>query len=526
MSSIQKKISLNIRGFYYFFLILFIIFLILSPNVTSSYNNRVNKMIGDPYIRLKGNYFDGYNLFVLERRDLDTQLSVDKTLLIVDMEGNVYIERDLGTDSFLGAEFINSTTLLVGKNAGAALWNIETDEFVQMSFHGHHDYEFNKENNTFFTLNIYFLEHEGTTYAFDRIEEYTPEGELIWYVNTSDFISFDQWCPFHDLDFDGKADLTHSNSIIYDEDFDVLYLNCRNTNTFYKIDHKTGNLVWALGEYGDFTLRDIYGNQKDSLFYHGHALEKVNDNTFIYFDNDAHNQTDALNFHSRIIEITINEKTMEAQITWKWESPKDYFSAWWGDADVLPNSNRLGTFGTHDHDGTTSIGARLVEVDSTGNIVWEMNFPRDGDISHGVYVMDRIRFSPIIGINDTYWSKFGEDAIVNFQTWYNFRNKYSMNGNYSIYLDGTEIESKDFTFEKYWQPTNLSTNVGILNKGKYNLTIILEDESGHQTIKDVELSISNKPPTTKTSGFQFMLMFPIIIVIAIVSNRIIKKRML
>ena len=483
-------------------------------------------MIGNPYIRIKGDYFDGYNLFVLERRDLDTQLSVDKTLLIVDMEGEVFMEKDLGTGAFLGAEFVNSTTLLLGKGAGAALWNFETDEYVQMTFHGHHDYEFNKKNNTYFTLNIYFLEHEETTYAFDRIEEYTPDGNLVWSVNTSDFISFDHWCPFQDLDFDGKADITHSNSIFYDEDFDVIFLNCRNTNTFYKIDHKTGDLIWALGEYGDFTLLDMYGNQKECLFYHGHALEKINNNTFIYFDNDAHNQTDALNFHSRIIEITINENNMEAQITWKWESPKDYFSAWWGDADILPNGNRLGTFGTHGHDSITTIGARLVEVDTMGDILWEMNFPRDGDISHGVYTMDRIRFSPIIDINNTYWFKSGEEAIINFQARYNFRNKYSMTGNYKIYFEGDIIENKNFTFEKYWQPINLKTNLGILDDGNYNITIVLEDEGNHQTIKTVDLLISKNPPITKTSGFQLMIVFPVIFVITLVIEKKIKKRMI
>ena len=106
------------------------------------------------------------------------------------MEGEVYLERDFGADTFLGVEFINSTTLLMGKSAGAALWNIESDEYVQMSFYGHHDYEYNKANNTYFTLNVYFLEHEGTTYGFDRIKEYTPDGELVWELNTSDFISF------------------------------------------------------------------------------------------------------------------------------------------------------------------------------------------------------------------------------------------------------------------------------------------------------------------------------------------------
>ena len=55
-------------------------------------------------------------------------------------------------------------------------------------------------------------------------------------------------------------------------------------------------------------MYDIYGDQKDILFYHGHALEIIDDNSFIYFDNDEHNQTNALNRQSRIIEISIDEE--------------------------------------------------------------------------------------------------------------------------------------------------------------------------------------------------------------------------
>ncbi len=59
---------------------------------------------------------------------------------------------------------------------------------------------------------------------------------------------------------------------------------------------------------------------------HGHALEKISDDTFIYFDNDLHNQTDATNLRSRIMEIRLNEETMTANVSWEWIAPSDYFS--------------------------------------------------------------------------------------------------------------------------------------------------------------------------------------------------------
>ncbi|MHA1224978.1 MAG: hypothetical protein ACTSP3_17350, partial [Candidatus Heimdallarchaeaceae archaeon] len=51
---------------------------------------------GNPEIEFKGEYFDAYNMFVLERRDLSDYHTVDKTLYIVDMEGNIIIEKDIG----------------------------------------------------------------------------------------------------------------------------------------------------------------------------------------------------------------------------------------------------------------------------------------------------------------------------------------------------------------------------------------------------------------------------------------------
>ncbi|MCK4895704.1 MAG: aryl-sulfate sulfotransferase, partial [Candidatus Heimdallarchaeota archaeon] len=353
------------------------------------------------------------------------------------------------------------------------------------------------------------------------------DGEMIWSVNMSDFVPFELWCPFLDTEYEGMADITHANSIFFDDVENVIYVNCRNTNTFYKIDHETGELLWSLGEYGDFELYNIDGNLKESLFYHGHALEKIKDDTFIYFDNDQHNQEDAQNRESRIIEIQVDEVSMEARIAWQWVSTDEYHSAWWGDADLLPNGNRLGTFGTLDHSGSTSIGARLVEVSNEGEIVWEMKYPIAGDIAHGVYTMERIDFAPIIEINETYWIKSGEEAIVNWEAFYNFRNKYEQSGSYSIFLEGIEIETNSMNFEKYWQPTEKSTNLGLLENGNYNLTFSIEDEMSHQNVQFVNLTVSKYPPdVTKTEGFTFVIVSLqiIIMTVLVIRKRIRRKK--
>lgn len=505
-------------------LLLIILLLTNFSLVIKEPKSQISYLLGNPIIESSEGYFDGYNLFVLERRDISNYTTIDKTLFITDMVGDILVEKDVGTDAFLSVEFINSTTLLYGNYEGALLWNIETNVEEQLHFKGHHEYEWNPIANTYFTLNQYLVYHDGLDYVYDRIVEFTPEGEIIWSVNMSDFVPFEHWCPFQDTEYEGMADITHANSIFFDDVEDVIYVNCRNTNTFYKINHKTGELLWSLGEHGDFDLYDIEGNLKESLFYHGHALEKINYNTFIYFDNDQHNQEDAQNRKSRIIEIQIDEVSMEGRIIWQWISSADYHSAWWGDADVLPNGNRLGTFGTLDHSGSTDIGARLVEVSNDGQITWEMKYPLDGDIAHGVYRMERVDFAPIIEINKTYWVKSGEEANVEWEAYYNFRNKFEQSGSYTVFFEGIKIETNTINFERYWQPTKNMVNLATLDDGNYNLTFSIKDESSHYNNYYVNLTVSKYPPDmTKTAGFE-LFSFLIPAIVTIITITIIRRR--
>ena len=501
-------------------------FLGLIPT-SSVYSDSIKTMLGKPDITSNEGFFDGYNLFILERKFVSNWTTIDITLFIVDMEGQVAYQRKISDGVILAdhsAEFVNSTTILYGDSSGANLWNIYTDEVESLSVLGHHDYEMNMNNNSIFTLTSYLEEIESVEYRFDKIIEVDlSTGLKIWEVDTQSFISLDQYCPY--LDSEGEvADLTHANTVFYDDLEDTIYLNCRNTNTFYKLDHKTGDLIWALGEYGDFDLYDIDGNQKDILFYHGHALEKISDDTFIYFDNDEHNQDSLLQHKSRIIEIQVDEIVKKAQIVWEWSSPTKYFSAWWGDADRLPNENRLGTFGTMYHEGSTAIGARLVEVDSSGEIVWEMNFPKDEEVGYGVYSTDRIHFSPIIGINSTYWIKSGEEALVNWQAFNNFRNKYPLFGNYRVYFEGDLVDSGAVEFTRYWQPTALDLNLGLLDDGNYNLTIQLEDDTNHIKTKFVSLTISEYPPDGTETNFGYTVFTTILAFSSMITIVIIWKK--
>ncbi|OLS30295.1 MAG: hypothetical protein HeimAB125_19650 [Candidatus Heimdallarchaeota archaeon AB_125] len=424
------------------------------------------------------NRFEGYNLFVVERRTSAGWIIVNRTMLITDLDGNIYFEREISGSGGLAdhaAEFINSTTILYSELGLTRLWNIETNVTTDFSFAGHHDTERNYANDTYFVLKGEVIEIDGEDYLYDKIHEYSPEGDLVWEFNTLDIVNESYWCPFEDMESSFR-DLTHSNSAYYDEAEDVIYLNSRNLNTFFKIDHKTGGVIWALGEYGNFTLYDFYGNQQEIMFYHTHSLEKIGDNKFLVFDNDTHNQTNANNLHSRLLEITIDENKMQANVSWEWISSIDYFSGWWGDCDILPNNNVLGVFGTTGHPNT-ELGARLVEVNRSQEITWEFSFPKADDEVFGVYKIERIRFAPIVST-----PRFIEEvnsSYLEWDVWYNFRSKTNFTGSYFIDIDGVTVETGQLDFPRYWQSTQVQYEVDEITAGTHNISLIVADEAGH-----------------------------------------------
>ena len=431
--------------------------------------------------------FDGFNLIVLHEYNR-VVAHYDCLLLIVDMNGTVVNSKQLGeiNSAYCPAEFIDPTTILVGTSQGAALWHLENDSMDYLGFAGHHEYEYNPNNKTIFTFHQDIRNIAGIDYIFDTLMEYDLNGTLVWSWNVSDFISADWWCPYHDT-VSGMRDLTHSNTIYYVADEDVIYYNSRNTNTFFKLNHTSKEVIWGLGEYGDFALYDLQGNPRNELFYHAHAVEPVGDNTFILFDNDYHNQTDSNNEISRIVEITIDEEAMTANESWYYEAPSRFYSFGFGDADRLPNGNRVGTWG-YSSVPAAGTSASLIEVNPNHEMVWKMEVQSTPDYLYRIYRMDRFQYTPgisslddIVSTNTTY--------SLSWDVWYNYRNKQDIPGNYTLYIDGVPNQFGLFTYLKYWRPTSISIDTGLLSLGLHNITMEIDDGSGNKGSDTVMINV-------------------------------------
>jgi len=77
-----------------------------------------------------------------------------------------------------------------------------------------------------------------------------------------------------------------------------------------------------------YKLFDINGNEKESLFYHQHAVELIAENQFILYDNDYLNTTreNPEVGTPRLIIIEIDESTMEAHEIWSYTAPAEYYA--------------------------------------------------------------------------------------------------------------------------------------------------------------------------------------------------------
>ncbi len=266
------------------------------------------------------------------------------------------------------------------------IWNYVTNTTTDYpNVYGHHDIEYNPINNTFLTLQVYAKNVNGTADLFDKIVEFNATGGVLWTWDLGNVIPVSEADPFGPTDvFNGTVvqDFSHSNALQWDYNNNIVYLNSRHLDTFYKINMSNSKLIWAVGKYGNFTLLSENGTKVNSLWYHSHGTYQVAPNVFEMFDNDFDNETNPSDCQSRMIELIVNESSMTAYVNWQWRAPASYWSFALGSSILLPNGNRLGTFGVPSHQrpenaqlNFTNTGAIVVEVDPLGNIVRTYTFP-------------------------------------------------------------------------------------------------------------------------------------------------------
>jgi hypothetical protein len=131
-------------------------------------------------------------------------------------------------------------------------------------------------------------------------------------------------------------DYFHINSIdVYDEDH--LLISARRTCAVYKVDRKTGEVVWRLGgKKSDFKM----GTGVRTTLQHD--ARRNADGTITIFDNGDVNRGD----QSRAIMIEVDEDKMSASLVREYTHPDGLLSDTQGNVQVLPKGNILVGWGS------------------------------------------------------------------------------------------------------------------------------------------------------------------------------------
>ena len=220
-----------------------------------------------------------------------------------------------------------------------------------------------------------------TTVQGNAIIDVDQENNVSWVWDAFDHLDVNR----HPMNF---PDWTHANSLFYVPDDGSLLLSLRHQHWVLKIDYGSGrgagDIVWKLGNEGDFTLLD--STSPADWFYAQHdanivstnltgdirlALFDDGDYRVLDYNGDVCNMSGPPMCYSTIPFFDVNENDRTARREWSYQIAYSY---WGGSNQLLSNSNVFyaesapADLGTH-------VG-RITEVTQTANpvTVWQLVF--------------------------------------------------------------------------------------------------------------------------------------------------------
>ncbi|MCG3220332.1 MAG: aryl-sulfate sulfotransferase, partial [Candidatus Heimdallarchaeota archaeon] len=420
-------------------------------------------------------------------------------VIIVDSEGKIVGELQNSAHSV--HKFINSTTVAMGGQEGnMELWNYQTDSLQLLDVPGgHHDFDYNPETDTFMVLE-YSMSSEiwdGWTILYDKLAEYSRDGELIWEWEGQDYFPFNSTRHTSigfNATFYGGADWMHASSFVWDKEEDSIYLSVRNLDTILKIDYSTKEVIWDAGKMTNFTFYDINGEIKESLWYHPHSLEMLGENRFIIYDNDLYNTSnpDTMTIEnsqgdSRFLEFEIDESTKSIREKWSWTPSNGsyYLPESGGDADRLPDGNTLGIFGNKALVLNLYDTSLITEVSKSGEIVWELSISGVDLTYFWIHRLERFYEGPLINVEESTIDLENGEINLNITTWNSYKIDAKTNGSIKVLVDRKVVFQDDYFFLPQWQPNNMLISLQNIKSNAKRIEIVVENQDGIQTVKSL-----------------------------------------
>lgn len=171
---------------------------------------------------------------------------------------------------------------------------------------------------------------------------------------------------------DHTYDYFHINTVEIDRDGNYL-VSARNTHTIYKINHRTGALIWRLGgKRSDFVLG------RGVRFGWQHDVRRQKDGTLTMFDNEA---APKLRKQSRGLVLRVDERLKTVTLLHSFVHTPPLVAVDQGNMQKLANGNYLVGWGHQPY---------VTEFGQHGKTLLDLRFGRSGVDSYRAYRFDWI----------------------------------------------------------------------------------------------------------------------------------------
>ncbi len=151
----------------------------------------------------------------------------------------------------------------------------------------------------------------------------------------------------------GTFDWSHSNSVTHDPRDDSILVSVRHQDAVIKIDRKSGELVWILGNprqwKGKHSRKLLKPIGRPNWQYHQHAVEITPQGTLLLYDNGNFQAIPfdkkllAKENRSRVVEFKVDEKKMTVEQVWEYDGYErgGFYSTFLCDVDWLPQTGNV-----------------------------------------------------------------------------------------------------------------------------------------------------------------------------------------
>ena len=190
-------------------------------------------------------------------------------------------------------------------------------------------------------------------------------GEVIFEWHSLDHVAVEESYVHPSAEPSFVYDYFHINSIDVDHD-DNLLVSARETFAVYKIDRKSGEIIWRLGgKKSDFEMGP------GARFAFQHDARRLPDGTISIFDNGTtvfHDDLPEAIEESRAIVLEVDEDKMKAKLVGEYTHPDKKFADAAGNTQVLPNGNVFVGWGR---------ALAISEFDHDGKMLFDLTLPAE-----------------------------------------------------------------------------------------------------------------------------------------------------